>query len=95
VNLKAQQFLATLNEEELGKVFRDVFSGWNGQLVLQYLKNSCHCYKPSFDEESDKPNARDICIFNEGKRAVILSIETMMLTLPEVKPTPGEESNEQ
>ena len=75
-----------MTDEQIAGLYRQVFGGYNGDIVLEHLKAGAHFYKPTFDEQSVNPNEDKIAIFNEGKRATIMSIETMMAIMPLEKP---------
>lgn len=94
MNLKAQEFLATHTDEEIAKLYRDVFSTWNAQIVLQDLQNRAHFYTPCFDEESTSPQADRVCIHNDGKRSILLHIDTMMRLMPQPPKTQEEKNGE-
>lgn len=91
MSVKAQQMILSMSVEEIAVVYRSVFGGWNGEMVLEHLKIGAHYYAPTFDETSINPNAKDIAILNEGKRATVMSIETMMGIMP--VPKTKEEGN--
>jgi len=82
MSLKAQQMLMTMADYEISAMYRQVFGGYNGDIVLEHLKAGAHFYKPTFDEQSVNPNEDKISIFNEGKRATVMSIETIMGIMP-------------
>lgn len=88
MSLKAQVMIASMQDHEIAQVYRTVFGGYNGELVLEHLKAGAHFYKPTFDETN--PN-KDVAIFNEGKRATIMSIETIMGIMPPQKTAPQQE----
>lgn len=62
--------LSSFDEVELSAAYKTVFSTVEGQLVLQDLRNRCFFDTMTF---SDNPY---VTCFNEGKRTVILNIET-------------------
>lgn len=68
--------LANLTEEDLSRIYMEVFNTDNGQLVLQDLKNRC------FFDISTSPDNFPIdaltTIKNEGKRSVLLHILTQL-----------------
>lgn len=83
MNRKAQEHLATMSDDEIATIYRNKFQDWGGQLLLEHLKMGSNFYKPSFDEEVIDPCMDKRCIFNEGKRSVVLSIETFIRMQPQ------------
>lgn len=68
--------LSTLSQKQVSQIYRNVFGSIDGQLVLEDLRFRCNVYIPSFDESQSNEPWRTI--FNEGKRSVLLTIETQM-----------------
>ena len=87
---KDRDFLESLTPEQIAPIFKRVFESRDGQLALEYLRMGAHVYKPSFEEENCNPN---LAIFNEGKRAVVITIETM-LALPALTAAPIQEAQQ-
>lgn len=73
MNHALQKTLRRLNEHELSKVYQQVFNTDPGRLVLEDLRNRGFIFVPT---ETDR---------DEGKRSLILHIETM------TNPEPPEE----
>ncbi len=64
--------LLTLDEERVAKLYQTVFGSGEGQLVLEDLRNRCFVKTSTF--EGFEP----ISLINEGKRTVVLHIETQI-----------------
>lgn len=71
--------LAVMGDEELHHLYSRVFDTVEGRLVLEHLKLACFYYVPSFDEHTG--NQPFSAIFNEGKRSIVLHIETQLLPI--------------
>jgi len=63
----------TINEKQLHKAYMDAFSTASGNLVLKDLGNRCFKH-----DTTHVPGDRDATFINEGKRQMLLTIETMM-----------------
>lgn len=74
--------LMTLDEERIAALYKRVFNTDDGQLVLEDLKQRGFEYVPSF--AGDPYHSA----FNEGKRAVVIHIQTQLNyeLKPEIKP---------
>ena len=72
-----QDKLNTLDMEAVANLYKRLFNSEEGQLVLEDLKNCCFCKITSFTWHDSEIN------FNEGKRAVVLHIESMIDFKPE------------
>ena len=65
--------LQTLDEERVANLYKTVFATEEGQLVLEDLRNRCFIKIPTPTEESPYTT-----YFNEGKRSVVLHIESQI-----------------
>lgn len=79
--------VSSMEPEEVRALYRKVFGGVDGQLVLEDLKLRCFVYVPTmaYAEQGGIDLAR--MAYNEGARGIILSIETQM------EPETNEEGN--
>jgi len=76
--------LAKLDNDGLSRLYMRVFNTPDGELVLQDLKNRCYFYEPYILEGSLNSD-NGLLGFKDGKRAVVLSIESRLLPLEPVK----------
>jgi len=58
--------------QKLQSRYRKLFSSEDGKAVKEHLEGYCFVRTPTIDDSSTR------MAFNEGKRAVILHIETML-----------------
>jgi hypothetical protein len=63
-----------MDEEKLIELYHRVFNTDDGRLVIQDLKNRSFAYISTVPLEGQVDMAR--VVFNEGKRSVVLHIET-------------------
>jgi len=75
--------LLQLSEEELDRVYMNMFNTEEGQLVLEDLRERCYCYNSTIADSLAQ------MAFNEGLRAVVINIETRLKIIPK----PEKESN--
>ena len=84
-----QKKLTTLSVEELESIYRQVFTTDAGKLVLEDLRNRANYFVPSFSDRG-KQSDPFVCIFNEGSRAIVLTIESRINSEPkEIKQPEG------
>ncbi len=77
--------------KQLKKDYMDLFNSPLGKKILLDIEN--HCYKrDTTDNDLLSPNRVNVIILNEGKRQVLLHIETMMS--PEGMETQGASNTE-
>lgn len=69
-----QSKLQDLTNPELSRIYKNLFDTVEGKMILEDLRNRCNCYLPSTEEHWDANKT----MFNEGKRAVLLYIETQL-----------------
>ena len=81
-DLKAQEKLTRISEEQLAELYKQVFTTDAAQVVLEDLRNRCFFFEPSYSGN------KEFTDFNEGKRSVILHIETQLL--PKLQEDNGE-----
>jgi len=77
-----QSKILTLTEEDLKALYGRVFNNDDGLLVLEDLRNRCFS-KVSTVGEGGVDGAK--VLVNEGRRQVVLHIETMLEVNPEVE----------
>jgi hypothetical protein len=70
------KILQELGDEELRALYARVFNTDDGQLVLEDLRNRCFIYIPTI------ANTDRDTFSNEGKRAIVLTIESRLLPKP-------------
>lgn len=75
--------LQSLSEEQISSLYQQVFNSDAGKLVLEDLRHRGYCFVPT---TSDR---------DEGKREMILHIETMINPAPKPIETPTDETGEQ
>jgi hypothetical protein len=68
--------LETLTEEELSRIYMEVFNTDNGKLVIEDLKNRCFAEISTITEGSLVDPY--LAIRNEGRRSVLLHILTQL-----------------
>ena len=83
-NIPTQNKLATLTNEELSKIYQNLFNTTEGQLVLEDLRNRANPSCPSVPEDGAIDPLR--VAYNEGKRAVFFYIETQLKPDESVSP---------
>lgn len=84
----ARKKLRTLSEEERAKLYKNVFASSDAQLVLEDLKERGFFYTSTF--RNDLPGLERSIEYNEGIRASVLHIETML----NYEPNPEEDLGE-
>lgn len=68
--------LSELNINEVSSCYKTCFNTAEGRLVLEDLRRRAFIDMPSFDEVSAIDTSR--VLVNEGKRSVLLHIQTML-----------------
>ena len=70
--------LARLSQAELVNIYKDIFTSEGGKLILEDLRMRCYSYMPTYlNADGNTVSEIDFKV-NEGKRSVILTIETMI-----------------
>lgn len=70
INQELQEKLGEMSDDELSRIYRNLFESPEGRLVLEDLRNRCYCYSTTA--------LGDNIELNEGMRSVVLHIETQI-----------------
>jgi hypothetical protein len=78
MDLALQRKLVELEPHQISEIYSQVFETDAGRLVLEDLRNRCFYYVPSFEY----PTAAGQTEYNDGRRSVIIHIETQLQPVP-------------
>jgi len=67
--------------EKLKRLYMEVFNSASGQLVLEDLRNRCYSNRPMITDPLDFTTDPIRIAEKDGRRAVVLHIESMLLPL--------------